>query len=224
MKIIEEAFEKGQTVLPEFESKRILGSYGIPVTKEVPVDHIGNLLTAAGKIGYPLVMKGWARGISHKMETGLVHLNIRDDREALAAYKKLMDTMEGGGEQVLVQEMVKGERELMVGMIRDPQFGPCVMFGLGGIFTEVLNDTVFRVAPLKKSDALEMMLEIKACKILEDVRGTERVDKNELACILIAVGQIGLENDGIKEIDINPVIISSGKPIAADALVILERN
>ena len=110
----------------------------------------------------------------------------------------------------------------MAGLTRDPQFGPCVMFGLGGIFTEVLRDAAFRVAPLEKRDALEMMQEIKAHKILEAVRGMAPVDKDMLAEILIAVGQIGVENEMIKEIDINPVIITDGKPVAVDALVVLE--
>jgi acyl-CoA synthetase (NDP forming) len=98
------------------------------------------------------------------------------------------------------------------------------MFGLGGIFTEVLNDTVFRVAPLERRDAMEMMQEIKACRILEAVRGMAAADKDILANILISVGRIGIENDIIQEIDINPVIITGGQPVAADALVVLDAN
>ena len=111
-----------------------------------------------------------------------------------------------------------------MGLTRDSQFGPCVMFGLGGIFTEILKDTAFRVAPLEKQDALDMMQEIKAFKILEAIRGMKAVDQDILAEILITVGQIGLENDRIKEIDINPVIISGGKPVAVDALVVLQES
>lgn len=221
---MDEVFGKGQKALSEHESKQILEAYGIPVTEEILVGHIGNLPTAAEKVGYPLVMKGCSRGIPHKTESGLVHLNIRDETEALAVYKEVVDRMEGDDKQVLIQQMVKGQRELMAGMIRDPQFGPCVMFGLGGVFTELFNDTVFRVAPLEKKDALEMMHEIRAYKILENVRGMGCVNQDELAQILVSVGQIGLENERIKEIDINPIIITDGKPIAADALVILERN
>jgi succinyl-CoA synthetase beta subunit len=224
MKIINEAIQRNQYTLSEYESKQILDTYGIPVTKVVLVDDIENLLMAIEKIGYPLVIKGCARGLSHKTETGLVRLDIRNETEALSAYKDLMGRMQGEEKQVIVQQMVKGQRELMVGMIRDPQFGPCVMFGLGGVFTEVLNDSVFRVAPLEKKDAFEMVAEIKGRRILEDFRGMKSVDKKELAQILVSVGQIGLENDRIKEIDINPIIITAGKPIAVDALVILERN
>ncbi len=221
MKIIDEAIGRNRYTLSEYESKRILSAYGIPVTEEALVDRIENLPTAAKKIGYPLVIKACSSAISHKTETGLVRLDIRNETEVLAAYKEVVDRMEGDHKQVLVQQMIKGQRELMVGMIRDPQFGPCVMFGLGGVFTEVLNDTVFRVAPLKKSDAFEMMAEIRGRKILGEVRGMESVDKNDLAKILVSVGRIGVENDRIREIDINPVIIAAGKPVAVDALVIL---
>jgi len=117
--------------------------------------------------------------------------------------------------------MVNGQRELVVGLTRDPQFGPCVMFGLGGIFTEILKDTAFRVAPLEKCDALDMMQEIKGRKILEAVRGMEPADLDALSQILINVGRIGIENDQIKEIDINPLILSGARPVAVDALVVL---
>jgi acetyl-CoA synthetase (ADP-forming) len=129
--------------------------------------------------------------------------------------------MDGAEKAVLVQQLVKGQRELVVGLTRDPQFGPCVMFGLGGIFTEILEDTSFRVAPIEKQDALEMISEIKAHKILGAIRGMEPVDKDMLAEILIAIGRLGIENEAVKEIDINPVIISRGKPVAVDALVVL---
>lgn len=120
--------------------------------------------------------------------------------------------------------MVKGRRELVVGLTRDPHFGPCVMFGLGGIFTEILKDISFRVAPLEKQDALDMMQEIKGHKILEAVRGMEAADLDTLAQILMNVGRIGFENDAIKEIDINPLILTGARPVAADALVILEER
>jgi acetyl-CoA synthetase (ADP-forming) len=115
--------------------------------------------------------------------------------------------MKGEG-AILVQEMVKGARELVVGMTRDPQFGPCVMFGLGGIFTEILKDVSFRIAPLEKKDAMEMMQDIKGHKILDAVRGLKAVNIEFLADILVKVGQIGMDNHQIKEIDINPLIIT----------------
>jgi len=117
--------------------------------------------------------------------------------------------------------MIKGERELVAGLTRDPQFGPCVMFGLGGIFTEVLKDVTFRVAPLERYDAYEMMDEIKAKKILDEFRGKPAVDREKLADILINLGRIGLEHEEVAEIDINPLIIKDSMPVAVDALIVL---
>jgi acetyl-CoA synthetase (ADP-forming) len=200
-----------------------LATYQIPVTREELVDNTEGLLTAAHKIGFPVVIKGCAPDILHKTEKDLIRIDIRNDAEARAAFDKIMASMNGSGNFVLVQEMVKGQRELVVGLNRDPQFGPCVMFGLGGIFTEILEDIAFRVAPLEKKDALEMMEDIKAKKILDSIRGMPAVDKDQLADILIRVGQIGLQLEVIKEIDINPVIVSGSNPVAVDALVVLEQ-
>ena len=224
MKLIDEAIQQQRTTLSEFESKQVLASYRIPVTREELVDNAEDLIKAAAKIGYPVVMKGCSADISHKTEKGLIRVDVRNDEEAASAFKEITAVMDGADRSVLVQQLVKGQRELVAGLTRDPQFGPCVMFGLGGIFTEVLKDITFRVAPLEKRDALEMMQEIKAHKILEAVRGMAPVDKDMLAEILITVGQIGIENEVVKEIDINPVIISDGKPVAVDALVVLEGN
>jgi acetyl-CoA synthetase (ADP-forming) len=149
-------------------------------------------------------------------------VDIRNEEEAKTAFKGIMDELKDNGGRVLVQEMVKGERELVVGLTYDDQFGPCVMFGLGGIFTEILKDIAFRVAPLEKRDALEMMQEIKARKILDSVRGMPAADLDKLCDILIKVGNIGLEQEAIKEIDINPVILSGDSPVAVDALVVLK--
>jgi len=221
MKIIDEALKENRATLSEYESKMVLASYGLPVTPEKLVKTPAELNKAAAQIGYPLVLKGCAPNIAHKTEKGLIRLDIRNAEEAAAAFEEIMADMNGAGKAVLVQQMIRGQRELVLGLTRDPQFGPCVMFGLGGIFTEVLNDTVFRVAPLEKRDALDMMQEIKASKILDAVRGMQAVDRDLLAEMLITVGRIGLENEKIKEIDINPVIISGNRPVAVDALVVL---
>ncbi|MCP4366993.1 MAG: carboxylate--amine ligase [Deltaproteobacteria bacterium] len=222
MKIIDDAIKKGQTALSEFESKQFLASYRIPVTREVLVENEEKLIKTTAKIGYPVVMKACSPDISHKTENGLIRVDIRSDDEAIVAFNNIIAGMNGNEKTVLVQEMIKGKRELVAGLTRDSQFGPCVMFGLGGIFTEILKDISFRVAPLKKLDALEMMMEIKGYKILDSFRGMNTADLNMLAEILIALGKIGLENENIKEIDINPLILSGGKPIAVDALVVLE--
>jgi len=221
MKIIDEAINRGRTALSEYESKQLLAQYNIPVTQEALVGSRQSLLETIEEIGYPIVLKGCSPDIAHKTEKGLIYVDIRNEDEALTAFKEIVAGMNGTENPVLVQEMVKGKRELVAGLTRDPQFGPCVMFGLGGIFTEILKDISFRVAPLEKYDALEMMQEIRGRKILDAFRGMETVDLDMLADILITIGKIGMENERIKEIDINPLIISNGKPVAVDALVVL---
>ncbi len=221
MDIIKKAWKEGRKALSEYESKKILALYDIPVTKEVLVDREDLLTDAAREIGYPLVIKGCSPDVSHKTEMGLIRVDIRNEEEALSAFKAIIAEMDGGDRAVLVQEMVQGKRELVMGLTRDPQFGPCVMFGLGGIFTEILKDVSFRVAPLERGDAMEMMSEIKAAGILESVRGMEPADRESLAQMLINLGRLGLENDHVKEIDINPVILNGSRPVAVDALVLL---
>lgn len=221
VKIVEKALKERRGVLSEHESKELLRAYQIPVAREIVANTEGELIKAANEIGYPLVMKGCSPDLTHKTEQGLVKLDLRNDEEARAAFQEIMTGMEDQQKAVLVQELVKGSRELMVGMTRDAQFGPCVMFGLGGIFTEILKDITFRVAPIEKRDAKEMMQEIKGHKILENVRGMPAADLEELSEILIRVGEIGLDNDAIKEIDVNPLILSGSKPVAVDALVVL---
>ncbi len=222
MKIIDEAVKSGRTALSEYESKKLLAQYSIPVTREILVERRESLMAAIEEIGYPIVLKGCSPEIAHKTEKDLIRVDIRNGDEALAAFKEIISGMKGSGNSVLVQEMVLGKRELVAGLTRDPQFGPCVMFGLGGIFTEVLNDVSFRVAPLEEFDALEMMREIRGHKILGAVRGMEPVDMTMLADILIAIGKIGMENGKIAEIDINPLIITGNKAVAVDALIVLE--
>lgn len=222
MDVIEKALAEGRKTLSEYESKQVLAAYGIPVTRELLVKSAPELQQALPGFDYPLVLKGCSPDISHKTERGLIRVDIRSEAEALDAFEQVRAGMGGGERAVLLQEMIQGKRELVVGLTRDPQFGPCVMFGLGGIFTEVLKDTAFRVAPLEKADALEMMNEIRARRILESVRGMEAADRDSLADILVNVGRIGLENPRVGEIDINPVILQGKRPVAVDALVVLE--
>jgi acetate---CoA ligase (ADP-forming) subunit beta len=222
MTIIETALDEGRTTLSEWESAHLLEEYGVPVSRQILVKDRDELFKAIRDIGFPLVLKGCSPEISHKTEQGLVRLDIRSDAEALAAYDQIRAAMNGTAGGVLVQEMVKGQRELMAGLVRDPQFGPCVMFGLGGIFTEVLKDVAFRLAPLEQHDAYDLMRDIRGHRILDAVRGMEAVDQEALAQILMALGRIGLDNDRIKEVDINPLIVRKGSPVAVDALVVLE--
>src|SRR5208283_1277011 len=186
MQIIQKALGEGRHTLSEYESKLLLARYGIPVTREILVENEKDLISATREIGYPLVLKGCSPELSHKTETNIIRLDIRTDDEAETAFRQIKANMNGQSGGVLVQEMVKGQRELMAGLTRDPQFGPCVMFGLGGIFTEILKDVSFRLAPLEEKDALDMMEEIKGHRILDAIRGMEQVNRGTVAGILIA--------------------------------------
>jgi len=221
LKIVEEAVNRGEKTLSEYDSKKVLEAYSIPVTKEFIAKNVEEAKKFAKEIGYPVVLKGSSSTLTHKTELNMIELNIKDEKALEEAYKALEERGKGQLDGILVQQMVKGEREFVAGLIRDPQFGPCIMFGLGGIFTEVLKDVTFRVAPLEKRDAIEMMNEIKAKKLLDEFRGKPAVDRDVLASALINLGRIGLENDEIAEIDINPIIILKDKPVAVDALVVL---
>ncbi len=222
MNILEEAVKRGDKTLSEYDSKLFLAEHGIPVTKEQVAASEDEAARIAGEIGYPVVLKASGSEFAHKTEMNLIALDLRTEPEVREAFKNLTGNPEAAVKEVLVQQMVKGDRELVVGMTRDPQFGPCVMFGLGGIFTEILEDVSFRVAPLSPWDARDMMEDIKAKKILDAFRGKPAVDRDVLADILVAVGKIGLDYEAVKEIDINPLKILKGKPVAVDALVVLD--
>lgn len=219
--IIEKAIRNGRKALSEYESKKLLSAYGVPVTREELAASRKAALAAAARIGFPVALKACSPEITHKTETGLIALNLKTEEEVGEAYDRIVKDAGKNIDGVLAQEMIKGDRELMVGLIRDETFGPCVVFGLGGIFTEALEDVTFRVAPLKKRDAAEMIGEIRGSKILGAFRGGEPVDREILCEILINVGKIGLDFEQIKEIDINPLIIAGGRPVAVDALVVL---
>lgn len=222
--VIEQALKKGQSALSEYESKQLLAKYGIPITVERLAKTADDATAAAAEIGYPVVLKACGPEITHKTERELVVVGVSNSEELRFAFDKinanLGDTPSDG---VLVQQMISGERELVIGLIRDPQFGPCVMFGLGGIFTEILKDTSFRVAPITEEDALQMMDDIRAKDILGPVRRMAPADKPQLAKALVGLGQIGIEQDDVAEIDVNPLIIAQdGSPVAVDALVVLK--
>lgn len=221
MKVVEEAVKRGEKTLSESDSKKVLSAYSIPVTREQVAKSIAEAKNFAREIGYPVVLKGSSSTLTHKTELNMIELDIKDESALEAAYKALEERGQGKLEGILVQQMIKGEREFVAGLIRDPQFGPCVMFGLGGIFTEVLKDVTFRVAPLEKRDAFEMMDEIKSKKLLDSFRGKPAVNREILAETLISLGRIGLENEEIAEIDVNPIKVQNDMPIAVDALVVL---
>ncbi len=222
MGIIDEALARGQGALSEYEAKLFLSEHKIPVTREELVTGEDEATAAAERIGYPVVLKANGPDITHKTERDLVQVGLDGPDAVRRAYGVIVENLGSDPyDGVLVQEMIKGERELVVGLVRDPQFGPCVMFGLGGIFTEVLKDTSFRVAPIEKYDALQMMDEIRSKDILGPFRGKEAVDRDLLAEILIAIGDIGMEYGAVKEIDMNPLIVKGSSPVVVDSLIVL---
>jgi succinyl-CoA synthetase beta subunit len=223
--LIRSALNRGQKALSEYESKRLLGLYGIPVTREKLSHSADEAVSAADSLGFPVVLKACSAELMHKSERGCIELYLRSAGDVRGAYERIMRSVDLELQGVLVQEMVAGQRELVVGLIRDPQFGPCVMLGMGGIMTEVFRDTVFRMAPFDMIEAKDMTEELHFKKILGAFRGQKPVDMETLCRTLIAVGQIGLELETVSEIDINPMIIRpEGGLVAADALVVLKRD
>ncbi len=218
--IVQSSFAPEIKTLSEYDSKRLLAAYGIPVVKELVVEALAKAVAAAQEIGFPVVLKAVAPEIIHKTELNLVELNLNTEAELQAAGERLLQRVPLGT-KLLVQQMVKGKRELMLGLSRDPQFGPCVTFGLGGIFAEVLQDVALRVAPFDLTEARKMIEETKARKILGQYRGMAAVDLELLCEMLVGLGRLGLEQLQVKEVDINPIIISGSQPVAVDALVIL---
>ena len=219
---IERAKAGGIKTLDEFESKKLLRSYGIPTVKERPVATSDECAAACAELGFPVVIKALSSKISHKTERNLVRVGVPNPEAARKAFNEIKAACGAEFESVIVQQMVSGRRELVAGLTTDAQFGPCVMFGLGGIFTEVLKDVAFRVAPITVDDAMEMMNEIKAKAILGAVRGMPPADRDALAAILVSLGKIGMENPEVREIDINPIMLEGESPVAVDALVVLK--
>ena len=218
--LIQKALAEGRKALSEYEAKQFLTAFGVPVCHEVLASDAVAAAEEAVRIGFPVVLKASGEKLTHKTEAGGVALNLKSVEEVRSEGRRLLEIP--GCEALSVQEMVVGARELVCGLTRDPHFGPAVMFGLGGILTEILKDTVFRIAPLTSYDAREMMSEIRASKILDAFRGEAAADRDVLARVLIAVGEIGLKFESIAEIDINPLKIRrDGKPVAVDALIIL---
>jgi acetyltransferase len=208
-------------VLDENESKNILLAAGIETVEEVIVTGLSEALTAADRIGYPVVLKGLLEGVVHKTERGLIELDIHTDDQLGRAFEKLSSTLPSQG-SFLIQRHVEGALEFMAGMVRDRQFGPCVMCGLGGIFAEALADRSFAPAPLNREEALAMVDRLKSSHLLDGWRGQPPADRTALADILVALAALGLADDRIQEIDLNPLVISGGRPIAVDATIILE--
>lgn len=211
--------------LSEYQSKKLLAEYGIPVTDELLVQHPADAVSAAEKIGYPVAMKACSPELMHKTEAGCIELGITSDDEVLSAYNRIRSSVTVVLEGILVQEMVPGIRELILGLNREPQFGPCVMLGIGGVMTEIINDTVFRVAPFDLIEARDMMRELRSQAMLNGFRGQLPVDRETICRCLVALGEIGLAHPEISEIDINPLKVNpDGRVKAVDALVVFSED
>lgn len=218
--LIAEALASGQRALDEYEGKRLLAAYGIPVAREKLVMREEGAIQAAADIGYPVVLKGCSWDIMHKTGKGLIRLRLQGEEEVARAFRAIRSSA-GRDIGVLVQEMVPGSREFVMGMTRFPGFGPVLLFGLGGIFTEALQDTAFRSAPLNISEAKEMIGDIRAAGLLGEFRGMPAADSESLAGIVQKLGFIAMLHPEIAEMDLNPVIIAGSKPVVADALVVI---
>ncbi len=210
----------GQNALDEHQAKRILARYGIPVARESLARSEEEAVGAARKIGYPVAAKACSWRIPHKSGRGLIALRLASDAEVRAAFRSIRAAA-GGDVPILIQEMVRGEREFVAGMTRFPSFGPCILFGLGGVFTEALKDNAIRCAPLTDADAEAMLFEIRSRDLLGAFRGLPPVDIPSLTAVLRTLGEIALLHPEIAEIDLNPILIEGDKPVAVDALFVL---
>jgi len=218
---IKRVLDNASGPLNEFMSKQILKTCDIPTVDEAIAADVDECRQAAARIGYPVVMKGLQEGVVHKTELGLVYLDIRNKSTATRTFKTLTRKMGGRG-RVLIQKHVRGDVELILGLLRDPQFGPCVMIGLGGIMAEVTQDAVFAMAPLSLQEALDLIDRIRGRKLLDGFRGSPPVNRDELARIITALGNVGLAHPRIQEIDVNPLIVSAAGSVAVDATIIVK--
>lgn len=212
-------------ILTEHETKKLLAKYGIPVTKEQIAASADEALAIALKIGTPVAMKISSPDIPHKSDVGGVALNV--EREYVrTTYNEMMTRIKKAApdaniEGILVQQMAPAGHEIIVGLKKDAQFGHALMFGLGGIFVEVYRDVSFRVVPVDKSDALDMISEIKGYQILKGIRGRKPADIDAIARVLVSVSDLA-EKENIIELDINPLIVNESGAVAVDARAMVE--
>jgi acetyl-CoA synthetase (ADP-forming) len=226
-KIINQAKKEGRKSLLEPEAKMICAEYGIPVTKFEVASNQKEATKYASKIGYPVVLKIVSPDIIHKSDAGGVIVNLKNPVEVANAYNKISENVnkykpEAKIVGILVQEMAPPTTEVIVGAIKDPQFGQTVMFGLGGIFVEVLKDVNFRIAPLTTDDAKEMITQLKAYPLLKGFRNTPPADIDAIVEILCATSRLVMDNQDIKELDLNPVLVYEKGAKTVDARIILE--
>ncbi len=225
-KIMRQSIEEGRDQLTTRESIDVLDAYGIRVCKSGFATNIDEVVKIGNSIGYPVVMKMTSKTTSHKTDVGGVRINIQSEEQLRNEYNDLIEklTQKGlidGLEGVIIQEMVKGNREMVCGIATDPQYGPMMMFGLGGVFIEVMKDVTFRIAPLTDIDAKEMIKSVKAYKLLEGARGTKPAQMEQIEETLLRLSQLVSDYPFIDELDINPLLISekTGEGIAVDGRI-----
>jgi len=219
--------EPRRRTLSEHASKAIVAQYGVRFARERLVTDGDEALAAASEIGFPVVVKLCGDGIAHKTERQLVRVGVADAAALRIASQELLAAArpEDGSVGLLVAQHVKGQRELIAGLLRDPQFGPCVLLGLGGILAEALADVVFALVPIDRGDALGLVDGLAASRLLtEPQRGEPAVDREALADVVEGLSRLALERPDIESVDLNPLIVAAGKPIAVDALVELRSH
>jgi acetyltransferase len=216
---------KQPTALNEVESKSLLRAYGIPLPQEYLVGSSAEAIEAAQRIGYPVVLKGVSAAIPHKSDAGLVRLDCRDDKAVATAYAGLMAQAGKLGAKldgVLVAQQIASGTECVLGVSRDPEMGPVVMFGLGGIFVELIKDVSFGAPGLDRDEALAMVKATRAGRLLEGFRGSKPGDRDALLDALVNLGRLAHElPDVIEAIDINPFMVCERGAFALDGLVVL---
>ncbi|WDP91354.1 MAG: acetate--CoA ligase family protein [Desulfobacter sp.] len=219
---IDKYMASGISSLNEDEAKEIFRHLGMPVVEERKAKGLDQVLAAGDELGYPLVLKGIGKDILHKTEAGLVMVGIPSPQRLEEAVSTIEERAGKDLESFLVQPMVQGKRELVAGLFRDEQFGPVVMFGLGGVLTEALEDIVFKIAPLDEADLEEMVEGLKAKKLLGPFRGEAAVDRDALKRVLQGLSDLAMACPQVKEVDINPLIVGpDGTPVAVDGLMVL---
>jgi acyl-CoA synthetase (NDP forming) len=223
--VIDKARSEGRTILTEVESKQILHEAGIPVAIAEIASSAKDAVAAAERFGYPAVLKVLSPDIAHKSDVGGVKVGLESASEVEAAFEEIMATVKARQpdariEGVAVQKMAPPGTEVIIGMSKDPQFGPVMMFGLGGIFVEVLKDVAFRIVPLEPRDAQEMIREIKGFPVLEGVRGQDPADLTALEKLILQVSEFVEKHPEIEELDLNPVFAYKDGVIAVDARIV----
>ena len=210
------------TTLSEAASKALLREFGVPMAAEREVADAAAAATAAGELGFPVVVKLCGDAIAHKTERGLVKLRLADAAAVAAAGAELLGkaTLADGEVSLLVAPMISGNRELIAGVVRDPQFGANVMLGVGGVLAEAIADVVFRPVPLSAIDAQEMIDGLATQQLLGEFRGEAAVNRTALAQVLLGLSALAAARPDVASVDVNPLIVrADGEPVAVDALV-----